>query len=85
MRSTRTGRIRRWMMRDVTGWQMLLEMREHLVFNDPAPLARAALLGLGVAMLSVPDALPHLVEGALVRLVPKWYADAGPIHLYYAS
>ena len=21
----------------------------------------------------------------LVRLVPKWYADAGPISLYYAS
>jgi DNA-binding transcriptional LysR family regulator len=29
--------------------------------------------------------LPQLESGALVRLVPKWYADAGSISLYYAS
>ncbi len=73
------------MMRDVAGQQMTVEMREHLVFNDPAAISRAALLGLGVAMLSVPDALVHLEAGTLVRLVPKWYADAGSIQLYYAG
>lgn len=85
MRSSRTGRIRQWMMRDVAGRQMAVELREHLVCNDPAAISRAALLGLGVAMLSVPDALLHLEAGTLVRLVPKWYADAGSIQLYYAG
>ena len=33
----------------------------------------------------MPHALPHLESGALVRLVPQWYADAGPISIYYAS
>jgi DNA-binding transcriptional LysR family regulator len=28
---------------------------------------------------------PHLASGALVRLIPCWYADAGAIHLYYLS
>lgn len=85
MRVSRTGRIRQWMMRDVSGRQMPVELREHLVFNDPAAISRAALLGLGVAMLSVPDALLHLEAGTLVRLVPKWYADTGSIQLYYAD
>ncbi len=48
-------------------------------------MTRAAVLGLGVTMIAVPDALPFLERGELIRLVPKWYADAGPISLYYAS
>ena len=48
-------------------------------------MCRAALLGLGVALIAVPHALPHLESGALVRLIPQWYADAGPISLYYAN
>ena len=48
-------------------------------------MCRAALLGLGVALIAVPHALPHLERGALVRLAPLWYADAGPISIYYAS
>jgi DNA-binding transcriptional LysR family regulator len=55
------------------------------MLSDPAAMCRAALLGLGVALVAVPDALPHLESGALMRLVPQWYADAGPISIYYAS
>ena len=36
-------------------------------------------------MIAKPDALPYLERGELVRLVPSWYADAGPISIYYAS
>jgi DNA-binding transcriptional LysR family regulator len=36
-------------------------------------------------LIAVPHALPHLESGKLVRLVPQWYADAGPISIYYAS
>ena len=48
-------------------------------------MREAALLGLGVAMLAVPDVLRELERGDLVRLIPRWYADAGSISLYYAN
>lgn len=85
MRSARTGRIRQWTLRNAVGATQAAELRHHLVFNDPAAMTRAAVLGLGVTMISVPDALPYLDSGELVRITPKWYADAGPISLYYAS
>jgi len=85
MRSTRTGRVRHWTMRDAQGAEMASGLPEMLVVSDPAALCKAALLGLGVTLIAVPDALPHLESGALVRLLPQWYADAGPISIYYAS
>ena len=84
-RSSQTGRIRERMMRDVVGAEMPATLKETAVFDDPAALCRAALLGLGVTLIAVPDALPHLERGTLVRLVPQWYADAGPISIYYAT
>ena len=56
-----------------------------LVLSDPVAAREAALLGLGVAMLAVPDVLPQLEQGTLVRVLPAWYACAGAISLYYAS
>lgn len=85
MRSLRTGRIRHWTMRDDAGRTMMAPLRETVVVNDPSAMREAAVLGLGVALLAVPDALPALDRGDLVRLVPRWYADAGAISLYYAS
>lgn len=85
MRSARTGRIRQWTLHNAAGAAQAAELRQSLVFNDPAAMTRAAVLGLGMTMIAVPDALPYLDRGELVRLVPKWYADAGPISLYYAS
>jgi DNA-binding transcriptional LysR family regulator len=43
------------------------------------------LLGLGVALTATADVVPALDAGALVRLVPRWYADAGSICICYAS
>lgn len=85
MRSLRTGRIRHWMMRDIGGTEAPALVRETVVVNDPAAMREAALHGLGVALIAVPDALRELERGDLVRLVPRWYADAGSISLYYAS
>lgn len=45
----------------------------------------AALLGLGVTLIVKADALPLRERGELVRLLPSWWVDAGPISLYYAS
>lgn len=85
LRSARTGRLRRWTMRDVGGAEMAENLSERMSFNDPAAMREAALLGLGVAMLAVADVRRRLDDKTLVRLLPGWYADAGAISLYYAN
>lgn len=85
MRSLKSGRIRTWNMRNAQGDQVAAMMRETLVVNDPAALRESVQLGLGVAMLAVPDVLAGLESGKLVRVLPRWWADAGAISLYYAS
>ncbi|MGE7991717.1 LysR substrate-binding domain-containing protein [Pseudomonas sp. NPDC089554] len=85
MRSPQTGRVRQWTLQDRNGQQHGLEVNAQMLFNDPQGLCQAALLGMGVALLAMPDVLAHLQSGALQRVLPGWYADAGPISLYYAS
>ncbi|WP_105439649.1 LysR family transcriptional regulator [Neorhizobium sp. T25_13] len=85
MRSSNTGRIRQWVMRNAGGDEVPVALREKMVLNDPAAIAHAASLGLGVAMIAMPDALSYMESGTLVRLLPDWYADIGPISIYYAS
>lgn len=84
-RSAQTGRIRERTMRDASGAEMLAALKESIVFDDPEAMCRGALLSLGVTLIAVPHALPHLESGALVRLVPQWYADGGTISIYYAT
>ncbi|MCF3639699.1 LysR family transcriptional regulator [Rhizobium sp. TRM95111] len=85
MRSSRTGRLRTGTMRTSTGAEMPVALRPTVVVNDPAAMAEAALLGLGITVVAVPDALPHLETGRLLRILPDWYIDAGSVSIYYAS
>lgn len=85
MRSSRTGRVRQWTLRDAAGAEMPARLAETITLDDPAALREAALLGLGVTLLAVPDVLPWIERGELVRLLPRWYADAGAISIYYAN
>jgi len=85
MRSSATGRVRQWVMRDAAGIEMPAGQPESVVVNDPTAMRAAALLGLGVTLLAVPDVLPQLERGELVRLLPHWYVDAGAISIYYAT
>ena len=85
MRSANSGRIRHWAMRDAEGREQTALTRETIILSDPAPMCQAAILGMGIAMLAVPDVLPHLDSGALERVLPRWYGDAGSISLYYAN
>lgn len=59
--------------------------RPRMVVNDPEAVCRGVLLGMGVGLIAMPHALLHLDSGAMVRLLPDWHADAGPISLYFAS
>lgn len=85
MRSSRTGRVSHRTMRDAAGGEMPAQLSETIVVNDPAAMREAAILGLGVALLSVSDVLSSIERGELVRLLPHWYADAGEISIYYAT
>ncbi|KQZ78721.1 LysR family transcriptional regulator [Pseudomonas sp. Root562] len=85
MRSGRTGRVRQWTLRDKQGAEMTARLKETIVVNDPAAMREAALLGLGVCFLAVPDVLSWIERGDLVRLLPDWYADAGTISMYFAT
>ena len=53
--------------------------------NGPDAICPAAVLGLGVGLVAVPHAAPHLASGALERLLPGWHCDVGPVSLYFAS
>jgi len=85
MRSSVTGRVVQRTMRDLQGAEAQALQPEKIVLSDPAAVCRAAVLGLGVALMPVPDAYQHIRSGGLVRLLPKWYADLGAISLYYSS
>jgi DNA-binding transcriptional LysR family regulator len=85
MRGSRTGRIRQWVMQDGAGNEAQANMSENIVLNDPAAMREAAILGLGVTLLVLPDVAANIERGELVRLLPDWYANAGPISLYYPS
>jgi DNA-binding transcriptional LysR family regulator len=84
-RSSRTGRIRERIMRNAAGTEIPVKLAETIGLDDPEATCRAALLGLGVTLIAVCHALPHLGRGTLVRLVPQWYSDGGPISVYFAS
>ncbi|MBY5446730.1 LysR family transcriptional regulator [Rhizobium leguminosarum] len=85
MRSLRTGRITERQMRNAAGELQTASLKETIILNDPAAMRASALLGLGVTLIAKPDALPDIESGRLVRLLPSWWVDAGPISIYYAS
>lgn len=85
MRASSTRRVRERLMRNAAGDEMRVPLKGTVAFDDPEAMCQAAVLGLGVTQIALAHALRHLESGALIRLVPQWYADAGPISIYYAS
>ena len=85
MRASRTGRVRQRTMRDLAGSEMPARLSETIIVNDPAALREAAILGLGVALIAVPDVLSSIERGELVRVLPQWYSDAGSISIYFPT
>ena len=84
-RSPQSGRLPELHLRTRGGTQGALPLRPRVILNDPDAVCQAALLGMGVALLSLPHALPHLETGALQRLLPAWYADIGTVSLYFSG
>ncbi|MGV8830609.1 MAG: LysR substrate-binding domain-containing protein [Devosia sp.] len=82
LRVLSTGRVRRWTMRDGAGNTVSPPLQHSVIVNDPAAMRDAALHGLGGLLTAVPDVLPALSDGSLVRLLPDWCGDAGSITVH---
>ena len=85
LRSPLNGRLRERVMHNRAGVEMTAVQKPVMIVNDPDALCRATLLGLGVGLIAVSRAAPHLESGALERLLPDWHGDVGPMSLYFAS
>jgi DNA-binding transcriptional LysR family regulator len=85
LRSALSGRRRVWTMRNRRGQEASVDLEPAVVLNDPEAACGAARLGIGVAMLPMPHALPYLERGELTRLLPGWHADAGTISIYFVG
>ena len=84
-RSSPTGRVRPWTLRSKREAEQPVPCKPRLVLSDPEAIAQAARLGLGAALVPMPFAFALIKSGELVRLLPGWYSDAGPLSLYYPS
>ncbi len=56
-----------------------------LVFNSLGMRLHSALDGLGVAYMPEDQALPHIADGRLVRVLEDWCPSFSGYHLYYPS
>ena len=83
--SQTTNRTTPWHLKTVAGEQVTIELPPRATLNDPEMLCNAAIAGLGIAHVPMPHALRHLQSGALVRVLPEWYTEAGVISLYFAA
>ena len=84
-RSPQSGRVRPWLLQDRHGKQATVELKARITMSDPESICHGVLMGLGVGLVGMPHALPHLHSGKLVRLLPGWFSNVGAISLYYAA
>jgi len=84
-RSLNSGRLVPWALKNSSGQEVVASVRPIMVLDDPEAMGRAAANGMGIAMLPMPHALPLLESGALVRVLPAWFAEALPLSIYYTS
>jgi DNA-binding transcriptional LysR family regulator len=85
IRSPQTGRIRSWPLTHRSQEQTPLRLNVRMTMSDSEAACRAAEQGLGVALVSMPFALPYLRSGALQRVLPDWYVEDGDISIYYSE
>lgn len=85
VRSPQTGRVRSWPLSHRTHSPRPLSLKTRMTMSDSDAACGAAEQGLGIALVSLPFALPYLETGSLRRVLPQWYVDDGHIALYYAE
>lgn len=85
IRSPQTGRIRHQPLRNAQNEQRAPGMTVSMTVNEPEAAARAAEMGLGIALIGMPNAAPYLESGRLMRVLPGWYVDRGSVYLYFPT
>ena len=84
-RALGSGRLMPWTLKNDAGREVVANVRPVAVLDDPEAIARAAAIGLGIAMLPMPHALPLLETGELLRVLPGWRGLNRPLAIYYSS
>jgi len=85
IRSPQTGRVRSWPLTGRQQAQAELRLPARMTLSDSDAACVAAQQDLGIALVSMPFAVPYLQAGTLQRVLPDWYVDDGHIWLYYAE
>jgi len=85
IRSPQTGRVRPWALRNRKNDEAAIELPVRMTMSDPDATCRVAEMGLGIALVSLPHALPYLERGSLLRVLPDWYVDAGQVAVYFSG
>ncbi|AZE68641.1 LysR family transcriptional regulator [Pseudomonas synxantha] len=85
IRSPQTGRVRSWQLTHRKGEHGPLNLKPRMTMSDSQAACIAADQGLGVALVSMPFAVPWLASGKLLRVLPDWYVNDGNISIYYAE
>lgn len=85
IRSPQTGRVRSWPLTSRWQVQQPLLLRQAMTMSDSDAACAVAEQGLGIALVSLPFAVPYLQAGRLQRVLPDWYVDDGHISLYFAE
>ena len=85
IRSPQTGRVRSWPLTSRWQVQQPMQLRQAMTMSDSDAACAVAEQGLGIALVSLPFAVPYLQGGRLRRVLPDWYVDDGHISLYFAE
>lgn len=85
IRSPQTGRVRSWQLTSTEREHRPLVLKPRMTMSDSEAACCASAQGLGIALVSMPMAVPFLDSGAVVRVLPDWYVDDGNISIYYAE
>ncbi len=85
IRSPQTGRVRSWQLTHREREHSPLLLKPVMTMSDSEAACCASAQGLGIALVSLPMAVPFLDSGAVVRVLPEWYVDDGNISIYYAE
>jgi DNA-binding transcriptional LysR family regulator len=85
VRSPQSGRINAQPLRGRNNELTTIDLKMRVAMSDPEAACIAAADSLGIALVAMPQALPYLKRGDVIRVLPDWYVDAGTISIYFAA
>lgn len=85
MRSPNTGKPYEHRMRNAAGKEAQISLDVRMMVNDPDALCKSVIMGMGIGLLPMAHVRRFIESGALIRLLPGWQMDVGPVSLYFAS